>query len=482
MIRLLVGSLLFALLGPAQAGAQPPSRLRVTPEPFATTPPAAWQQQDPADSVYQRARLALNRNEFERAAELFRTIRTRYGSSAYAPDAWYWEAFAFYKTASPDHLRRARELLRAQGEAHPNAPTRRSGDAQTLETRIRGELARFGDEEAARRLAEQARRAAEAPAIAPTPPVAPGPPAPGPVGPGPRRGSGCDAEDDVATAALNALLNMRSDRAIPILRQVLARRDPESVCLRRKAIFLVSQHEGAEVERVLLDAARSDPDLEVREQAVFWLSQVESPRAVAALDSILGAAQDRPLQEKAIFALSQHDSPEAHRALRRYVERSDVSEDLREKAIFWLGQSDDPESGAFLRGLYGRVTNRALKERILFSVAQSDAGDGRWLAEIARNQAEPIELRKTAIFWLGQRDETTGAELASIYGTFADREMKEQLIFVLSQKDDRAAVDKLFEIARREPDPELRKKAIFWLGQSDDPRVADLLAELLRRP
>jgi HEAT repeat protein len=72
--------------------------------------------------------------------------------------------------------------------------------------------------------------------------------------------------------------------------------------------------------------------------------------------------------------------------------------------------------------------------------------------------------------------------MAALYGTFTEREIKEQVIFALSQMDDKAAVDKLIDIARREPDRELRKKAIFWLGQSDDPRVADVLAELLTKP
>ena len=62
------------------------------------------------------------------------------------------------------------------------------------------------------------------------------------------------------------------------------------------------------------------------------------------------------------------------------------------------------------------------------------------------------------------------ADLASLYATMDDREMREQLIFVYSQRDEPAAVDKLLDIAARGPDAELRKKALFWLGQSEDPR------------
>jgi len=234
---------------------------------------------------------------------------------------------------------------------------------------------------------------------------------------------------------------------------------------------------------MLLAAARTDPDREVRGQAVFWLSQVDSDRAVVALDSILATTDDPEIQDKAVFALSQHDSKAARVALRRYAERPNISSDIREKAVFWLGQSDDAEDAAFLRTLFPKVQEFELKDKILFSLSQNDdAASGKFLAEVARNTNENIELRKKALFWLGQRDETDGAAIATLYGTFTDREIKEQLIFVLSQKDDKAAIDKLIDIAKREPDKELRKKAIFWLSQSDDPRVPDILASLLEKP
>ena len=458
-----------------------------------TTPPEPLQQGDPADSIYRRARQALNRNDYYLSATLFQEIRSRHPKSAYAPDAFYWEAYSRYRRGGEESLRTALSLLDQQQSQYPQANTRKTGDARSLEARIQGELARRGDEDAARVMAEQARMAA---VVAPaSPPAAPGAPAPA-MAPTPRargatvsltgrqRRDACsDSEDDVQSAALNALMQMDSERALPILKKVLARRDEGSTCLRRRAVFMVSQHETAETEDILLSAARTDPDPEVRSQAVFWLSQVDSPRATAALDSIASASKDPEVQEKAIFALSQQESPEARRALRRYAERTDISEDLRGKAVFWLAQSDNPEDLAYLRNLYGKVSDPEVQERILFAIGQSDdAGSRQFLLDVARNQNASLEARKKALFWLGQRDETTAAELGSLYGTFADREIKEHVIFVLSQKDEKAATDKLIDIARREPDKELRKKAIFWLSQSDDPRVAEILAEFLEKP
>jgi hypothetical protein len=68
-----------------------------------------------------------------------------------------------------------------------------------------------------------------------------------------------------------------------------------------------------------------------------------------------------------------------------------------------------------------------------------------------------------------------------MYDRLQSREMKEQLIFVYSQRNDRDAVDKLMDIVRRETDRELQKNAMFWLGQSRDPRVPEFLLEFINR-
>src|SRR5207237_1153586 len=176
-----------------------------------------------------------------------------------------------------------------------------------------------------------------------------------------------------------------------------------STVLRRKAVFLVAQKRTAETEDILLDAAQHDPDSEVRQQAVFWLSQVPTERAVGMLDSILKTSGDQELQEKAIFALSQQHSPKAADILRVYAERSGAPSEVREKAIFWLGQRHSAENAAFLRGLYAKLTEDDLKERVIFSLAQMrDAENLRWMMDIAVNEREPVEQRKTALFWAGQ--------------------------------------------------------------------------------
>ncbi len=413
-------------------------------------------EQDPTDSLWRAARQAFNRGDYASAGKLYADLARRYPDATRAGDALYWAAFALYKN---DDLLRARSLLFTQQERYAKAATLRDGYA--LLARIQTALAKQGDSEAAAWLTRYAQPAQPAQPVSTR---------------------GCpdeDDEDDVRVAALNGLLQMDATNALPILKKVLAKRDGCSAGLRRKAVFIVSQKHGGETEDILLDVARNDPDSEVRQQAVFWLSQVGSDRAVTALDSILRSSTDPELQEKAIFALSQIHNARAAQILRDYATNERASDEAREKAIFWLGQQRSPENAAFLRGLYAKVTGEDLKEKVIFSLSQMGGADnGRWLMDIALNEREPVEMRKKALFWAGQ----TGGnleQLVGLYDRMQDQEMKEQLIFVYSQRHEAAALDQLIRIAKTEQDKELRKKAIFWLGQSHDPRAAQVLLEII---
>jgi hypothetical protein len=429
-------------------------------------PPEPWAKADPADSLYRLAREAMSRGDYKRAADIFHSIPERYPQSAYAGQSLYFEAYSLYRSGGDEDLSSARDRLTLLKQRFP-AIAKKDGDP--LLTRVCGELAKRGDESCAASIDRKAQGDSD-------------------VTGGETRitsqGRNCspdaDEDNDDRIAALNALLQMDAERAMPILQKVLARRDQCSVALRRKAVFLVSQKRTDQTANILMSVARSDPDQEVREQAVFWLSQV--PGSTGLLEEILKGNGDENIKEKALFSLSQQNEPRAQQALRDFAARETENGDLREKAIFWLGQRRSTENTEFLRNLYSRLTNEDLKEKILFSLSQQKgAGNEQWLMNIAVNPKESIELRKKALFWAGQSGVAI-SEMAKLYDRMNDTEMKEQIIFVLSQRQhDPAAMDKMFDIAKNEKDAELRKKAIFWLGQSRDPRVQQFLIDLINK-
>ena len=474
---------------------------------------------DSADSLWRRAREALSDGDFARAAELFAAVRDRYPASTYTGDSYYWQAFALSRDGSQTKLRRALDLLSAQGQKYAAAGTVKSGEARTLATRLRGQLARGGDASAAEAVAEIARdigRPSDAGAIAAAASYAAavagsetsardraqtlviqrqaereaaiaaretarevGRSSGSSVPPGCK-----DEDEDDRVEALNALLQMNGEQAMPILKKVLDRRDKCSELLRRKAVFLVSQKRSDETADILLKAAKSDPDAETREQAIFWLSQVSDEKAEDFLLGLVRESKDEGVQEKALFALSQRKSEKSQLALRDFASRTDAPAELRQQAVFWLGQHRSAENAKFLRDLFARTADEDVREKILFSLSQMRGmGNETFILDQSANTKLPVDLRKQALFWAGQSGGVTTAQLSAIYDRNTELEMRDQVIFTLSQRGnkDAAAVDKLLEIAKTEKDRELRKKAIFWLGQSKDPRAAKLLQELIER-
>jgi hypothetical protein len=59
--------------------------------------------------------------------------------------------------------------------------------------------------------------------------------------------------------------------------------------------------------------------------------------------------------------------------------------------------------------------------------------------------------------------------------------MQKHVIFILSQRREPAAVDKLMAIAKGDGDIEMRKQALFWLGQKNDPRIRQFIRDLINK-
>ena len=217
--------------------------------------------------------------------------------------------------------------------------------------------------------------------------------------------------------------------------------------------------------------------------AVGALSMIPDGAGVPALMTLARSGSES-VRKAAVFWLGQRDE-EQGRALVRTVAGDERETDaVRRAAIFALSQGEDASSAdfAFLKSLFERVTtSERLKEHVLFSVSQREAWDGgRWLLEKARDESEPMEVRRKAVFWAGQGHASV-ADIAALYGSAKDMRLREHIIFVLSQRNEEAAMTKLISIARDDPDREMRKKALFWLAQKDDPRVAKLITDMVVR-
>jgi hypothetical protein len=105
--------------------------------------------------------------------------------------------------------------------------------------------------------------------------------------------------------------------------------------------------------------------------------------------------------------------------------------------------------------------------------------DGWWTGCSTRTSPSIFASRR--LFWRGQKNSAPLGDLLALYPRLDTRELRDHYVFVLSQRQESAAVDKLIDLARNDTDREIRSKATFWLGQSRDPRASKFLEERISK-
>jgi HEAT repeat protein len=204
-----------------------------------------------------------------------------------------------------------------------------------------------------------------------------------------------------------------------------------------------------DLTRELVRLARSDVRQDVRTRAAFWIGTYEDPAATQALRELAG---DR-----------------------------DLDEDVRGAAIIALGHDDMTDDDvAWLRELYPRLSAK-LRDNVFLAVSRSESpAASRWLASVATDANESVHTREQAMFWLGQGRGPT-SDLVRLYDRLDEPSLRTHYTFVLSQRHDREALDKLIDVAQHDSDRSVRHQALFWLGQSKDPRALAFIRDLVTR-
>jgi hypothetical protein len=418
---------------------------------LAATTVVALAQARNADDLYRDAQGALTRQDFARAIDGFRALRRDFPTSRYVADSFFWEALALERSGN---LAGAVQALDTQLREHPDAST--AVDARGRRVQICAELARTGNRDCAADIAPVVRDPTQ-------------------------------VDVELRLYALNALQNMRAERAVPIATAVLNdRSQPEE--LRLQALFIIADkgEESPELETqardALLRTSRDASDsMEIRRQAIFWLSELGGEETLNALQEIMSTSNEPELLKSAIFAISQQEGAQAAALMRTLAENEALGVELRKQAIFWLAEEHEEQAVPFLTDLYGTLESTELKQQVLFAVAETEADTAvDWLLERAGDSRETLEVRKQALFWANEVGLPV-AQLRGLYRSAAERELREQIIWLISESEDdsSAALDALIEIARTDADPDMRGKAVFWIGESDDPRAEELLLEIL---
>ena len=368
------------------------------------------------DADYQHGLSALDARNWDQAVDYFRESASHKGSNADA--ALYWLAYAQNRAGDRDEALGTIKQLR---QAY--ASSRWINDARALEVEIRAQNGT---------------------------PISPS----------------AEPDEDLKLLALNSLMSSNPDKALPILRTLLASNNSGKI--KDRALFVLVQNPSPEARKILSDTARntSNPDLQLK--AIRYMGMMGGEDSRKDLASIYAASSD----ERVKTAILKSFMVSGSRGLLLSVAKSERNPELRREAIHELAISGGKDE---LWQLFQQETSIDNKKAILQSMFLT--GDSAKLAELARSVKEP-ELKIAAIKSLGlMGGNGHGDVLVSIYQSDPDVQVRRAVLNALFlQQDGKALVD----LARAEKDPHMKEEIVKKMALVHSKETTDYMMEILK--
>jgi len=241
-----------------------------------------------------------------------------------------------------------------------------------------------------------------------------------------------NADEELALAAMEGLMAQPPERALPIIKKVLA--GTQTKLVKQRALFVLSQIEGPEAQEILAQTARSS-DAAMRSEAIRSIGIGGNPKALDALQSVYNAGspevKDEVLQA---WMIAGHKEPVFQAALNAKTEEEAT------KAIHMLGVMGATDE---LR----KLGDRPNAARGLLD-AYAISGDLASLRKIAEGTGEKA-VRVEAVQRMGIiESDASRAALREIYARSTDAEIKEAALQGMLISGDEQGVLALYRAAK----------------------------------
>jgi HEAT repeat protein len=265
-----------------------------------------------------------------------------------------------------------------------------------------------------------------------------------------------DESEQLKLAALEALMMAPADRALPLVKKILASDESEEV--KSRALFVLSQFEEPEAQTLLLEIARTG-DSELRSEAIRMIGIGGDPSALAGLADIYKTG-DADVRESVLHAYMISDDAAAVFA----IATNSTSDEEFEAAVHMLGVMGASEELKQLRDHPGA------NESLIHAYAIS--GDSESLLEIANDQSD-LEQQLQAIQALGivGGDEVDTA-LIDIYRNSESADIKEAALHGMLVADNDTGV---LELYRSSTDVEEKQELLRMLVMMDSDAAMDAI-------
>jgi len=295
------------------------------------------------DRLYQDGQRALDSRHWDQALEDFNRVAARGGSRA--DGALYWKAYTLNKLGRRDEAMAAIAELRKS-----YAGSRWLDDAKALEVEV---------------------KQASGQNVAPE----------------------SESDEDLKLMAINGLMQSDSERAIPLLENLL--KGAQSPKLKERALFVLAQSSVPKAQQLLEQVARGggNPDLQVKAITYVGAARRKEGAGNGQLLSEIYASTSDANVKRAILSAYMANRDTEHLLL---VAKTEKMPELRLDAIRYLGSASGA-SGDALVAIYGSDQDRQVKQTIVETLFAH--GNAKALVDLARNEKD-AEMKKTIVRFL----------------------------------------------------------------------------------
>ncbi len=228
---------------------------------------------------------------------------------------------------------------------------------------------------------------------------------------------GDQGDEELKILAIQGLMNSDPERAMPLLEKVI--NGSGSPREKSRALFVLAQNGSAQGREIIGRIARGQSNPELQREAIKYLGLFGGAQSRQIMAEVYAANSDASVKHAILRAYMLGGDHERLFA----AAKSEKDESLRREAIRQLGLVHGVGE---LEQLYQAETSTDLRREILQAFFL--AGESGKLVQAAQSEKDP-ELRRAAIRNLGliHSDESAKA-LQTIYGRETDRGLKEEVL------------------------------------------------------
>jgi tetratricopeptide (TPR) repeat protein len=292
------------------------------------------------DVYYENGQRLLDGRHWDQALEAFSTVTPHGGSRA--DGALYWKAYTLNKLGRRDEAMAAIAELRKS-----YATSRWLDDAKVLEVEVK--------QAAGQKVSPES-----------------------------------ESDEDLKLMAINGLMQSDSERAIPLLENML--KGAQSPKLKERALFVLAQSSVPKAQQLLEQVARGggNPDLQVKAINYVGVAGRKQGAGNALLPEIYASTNDANVKRAILNAyMANRDTEHLLQ-----VAKTEKTAEFRLDAIRFVGSSG---GGDALVAIYGSEQDRQVKQTIVEALFAH--GNAKALVDLARNEKDP-EMKKTIVRFL----------------------------------------------------------------------------------